>query len=61
MTFLREVTQWADGSDKMNHTYAFKGSQCVGYIPNGQTELIIFATPLKNFNKKYRKFEKVKL
>jgi hypothetical protein len=63
MKLLKEITDWSSsGNPNMpNHTYAFEGESCVGYIPQGKTELVMFKNPSKRFSKRYRKFKEVKL
>jgi hypothetical protein len=61
MKFLKEITDWSkSGNPNMpNHTYAFEGESCVGYIREGTTELVMFKVPSKGFSKRYRKFKEV--
>ena len=63
MKFLKETTDWSkSGNPNMpNHTYAFEGDKCVGYIREGTTELVMFKVPSKGFNKRYRNFKEVKV
>jgi len=61
MKFLKETTVWDKVDYRVpNHTYAFEGSKCVGYIKEGTTELLMFNKPSVHFNKKGRTFKEVK-
>ena len=60
--FMKEVTEldgaWAGRVPQ--HTYIFNGSALIGYIKEGTSEKIIFKNPSKKFDKRGRKFLKVK-
>jgi len=58
MKLLKETTVW--DVKIPNHTYAFEGGNCVGYIKAGTSELAIFKKPMKQFDKRYRTFVEVK-
>lgn len=56
MKYLKEITDW----QFPGHTYILNAkSELVGYIKEGETEEIIFKTPMKNFSKSWRKFTEV--
>jgi hypothetical protein len=61
MKFLKETTKYDVEYRVPMHTYAFDGSKCVGYIPEGSTELRLFKKPSVNFSKKGRSFKEVKV
>jgi hypothetical protein len=54
MEALREVTDWATP----NHTYLLDGTTLVAYIKQGETVPFYFSKPIKQFDKRGRKFEK---
>jgi hypothetical protein len=55
MEAIREVTDWATP----NHTYLLDGTTLVAYIKQGETVPFYFSKPIKQFDKRGRKFEKV--
>lgn len=57
MEALVETTVWKDGNAK-NHTYLLDGSNLVAYIKFGETAPFYFKNPIKNFDKRGRKFVK---
>ena len=59
MEALRETTVWGKGIVS-NHTYLLDGSNLVAYIKVGDTTPFYFKNPIKNFDKRGRKFEAVK-
>lgn len=59
MEALRETTVWGKGIVS-NHTYLLDGSNLVAYIKVGDTAPFYFKNPIKNFDKRGRKFEAVK-
>ena len=52
-----EITQWPDNTP--NHTYITRGTQLIGYIKRGTTEVIEFKNPLKTWSVTRRKFRKL--
>jgi len=57
MQYLKEVTVW--DTPVQNHTYIVDNDgNLAGYIKQGTTEEIIFSTPMKQWSKSRRKFEK---
>lgn len=58
MIKIQEVTEWGDSTP--NHTYLVSDDKSVmyGYIKQGTTKMI--STPRMNFDKRKRKFVKVK-
>ena len=52
MEALREVTDWATP----NHTYLLDGTTLVAYIKQGETVPFYFSKPIKQFDKRGRKF-----
>jgi hypothetical protein len=60
MEALKEVTVWADGTTA-NHTYLLDGTNLVAYIRVNDTTPFYFKNPIKNFDKRGRKFEKLKV
>ena len=57
MQYLKEVTVW--DTPVHNHTYIVDNDgNLAGYIKQGTTKEIIFSTPMKQWSKSRRKFEK---
>ena len=56
MEALRETT----GGLFPAHVYLLDGNNLVSYIKKGETEPFYFKNPIKNFDKRGRKFEAVK-
>ena len=52
MEALRETTDWATP----NHTYLLDGTTLVAYIKQGDSEPFYFSKPIKQFDKRGRKF-----
>lgn len=60
ITEMVETTVW--DCNQSNHTYYIDdGDRVVAYRMADTGKLVKFATPLKNFSTKYRKFKKTKL
>jgi hypothetical protein len=59
MEALKEVTDWGS-STAPNHTYLLDGQNLVAYIKQGDTAPFYFKNPIKNFDKRGRKFVVVK-
>lgn len=53
--YFQETTDW----EFPNHTYIVENGKMVGYIKEGTTEELMFKQP-KTFDKKRRKFKKLK-
>ena len=60
MQAYKEITEWADGNTKINHTYLLQGDMMVAYIRHGTTVPFYFKAPIR-IDKSKRKFEKVDL
>lgn len=60
MNFLKETTKYDVDYHVPMHTYAFEYGKCVGYIPEGSTELRLFSKPSVQFSKRGRTFKEVK-
>jgi hypothetical protein len=59
MQALRETTDWGKSSAP-NHTYLLDGTNLVAYIKQGDIAPFYFKNPIKNFDKRGRKFVEVK-
>jgi hypothetical protein len=59
MQALKETTDWGKASAP-NHTYLLDGTNLVAYIKQGDTSPFYFKNPIKNFDKRGRKFVEVK-
>ena len=59
MEALLETTVWNDPNTP-NHTYLLDGTSLVAYIKKGETTPFYFKNPIKNFDKRGRKFQVVK-
>jgi hypothetical protein len=59
MEALLETTVWP-GSESPNHTYLLDGTNLVAYIKKGESTPFYFKNPIKNFDKRGRKFTTVK-
>lgn len=57
MKVLQETTVWEDRTP--NHTYFLEGDRCVGYIPAGTDNPIMFRKPMR-FDKRRRTFSEIK-
>jgi len=56
MKLLQETTVWEDRTP--NHAYFLEGDRCVGYIPAGTDNPIMFRKPMR-FDKRRRTFTEV--
>ena len=61
MQFLKETTKYDVDYNVPMHTYAYDKGKCVGYIPEGSTELRMFSKPMTQFSKSRRTFKEVKI
>lgn len=55
-----EITDWGD-TKAPNHTYLLDGTNLVAYIKQGETTPFYFKNPIKGFDKRGRKFEKLEI
>lgn len=61
MKYLHEITSdWKTAFEMPNHIYILEGTTCIGYIQQGKEVEKMFNHPLKNFDKKGRKFNELK-
>jgi len=59
--YLHEITDdWNTDFVMPNHIYLLESTTCVGYIQQGTEIEVMFSKPLKNFDKKRRKFKELK-
>jgi len=59
MEALLETTVWPD-SKTPNHVYLLDGTNLVAYIKKGESTPFYFKNPIKNFDRRGRKFTTVK-
>ena len=59
MEALLETTVWP-GAESPNHTYLLDGTNLVAYIKKGENVPFYFKNPIKNFDKRGRKFAPLK-
>jgi hypothetical protein len=58
MEAYKETTDWGDNKCP-NHTYLLDSNNLIAYIKQGELEPYFFKQPIKGFDKRGRKFEKV--
>ena len=57
MEAIKETTVWKEGNVP-NHTYLLDGTNLVAYIKQGEKTPFYFSQPIKNFDRRGRKFVK---
>ena len=54
-----EITEWGHAPNTPNHIYITKGTDLIGYVKRGTTDVTVFNTVKRTWSPSRRKFKKL--